>query len=76
MCSKPEAPSCAIERGRFAGLDDYDQCRMLMLKYKGGMEGYADCLDGASRPTEGQSARDELEANLVQFNRKARGEHD
>jgi hypothetical protein len=47
-----------------------------MLKYKGDMEGYAGCLDQASRPTDGQSARDELEKNLALFNRKARGELD
>src|SRR6185436_6902732 len=76
VCSKPEAPACAIERGRFSGEEDYDQCRMLMIKYKSGMEGYAGCLDEASRPSDGQSARDELEENLTQFNRKARGDND
>jgi hypothetical protein len=73
-CSKPQAPACAVERGQFDGQAGYDQCRMQMLAYKGGMEGYADCLDQASRPTDGQSARDELEAILTTFNRKARGE--
>jgi hypothetical protein len=75
-CSKPEIPSCAIERGRFTGEEDYDKCRFQMLKHKSGMESYAECLDGASRPTDGQSARDELEQGLAQFNRKARGELD
>jgi hypothetical protein len=75
-CSKPETPSCAIGKGRFAREADYDQCRVQMLKYKGDMEGYAGCLDQASRPMDGPSARDELDKNLALFNRKARGELD
>jgi hypothetical protein len=76
MCSKPQTPSCAIEPGRFAGEEEYDQCRLQMLKYKSSMETYAVCHDDADRRTEGQSARDELEQSLAVFNRKARGEHD
>jgi hypothetical protein len=76
MCPKPETPACAIERGRFARDADYDQCRVQMITYKRDMESYAECLDGASRPTDGQSARDALEKDLAQFNRKARGELD
>jgi hypothetical protein len=76
MCSKPEAPSCGIDKGLFARPADYDECRLQMIKYKSGMEGYAECLNGADRRSDGQSARDELEKTLAQFNRKARGEQD
>jgi hypothetical protein len=76
MCPKPETPACAVERGRFAREDDYEKCRIQMITHKGGMEDYAQCLDGGGRPTDGQSARDELEKDLALFNRKARGELD
>jgi hypothetical protein len=75
-CSKPRTPSCATEPGRFEGEEGYDQCRMLMLKYKSGMEGFAECLDQASLPANAESARNELEQSLALFNRKARGEYD
>jgi hypothetical protein len=47
---------------------------MQMIAYKGGMETYAACLKEGAQSPEEQSARDELENTLSQFNRRARGE--
>ena len=68
-CSKPQAPSCAIE-GAFAQPRDQDECRLQMLPYKGGMEAFAECLRG-----EGQDemlALTELDHTLAEFNRRSR----
>ena len=75
-CVKPEEPSCATDRGSFAGEAMYHECRKLMISYKSGMESYASCLDESDRPAEGLFARTELESLLVRFNRRARGEQD
>ena len=68
-CSKPQAPSCAIE-GAFAQPRDQDECRLQMLPYKGGMEAFAECLKA-----EGQDelpALSELDHTLAEFNRRSR----
>jgi hypothetical protein len=68
-CSKPQAPSCALE-GAFAKAQDQDQCRLQMVPYKGEMERFAECLK-----TEGQDekpALDELQHALAEFNRRSR----
>jgi hypothetical protein len=73
-CTRPETPSCAIEKGPFPRGADYDACRHLMIAYKGGMERFASCLkDDGQSEAERQSV-DELESALSQFNRRARGE--
>ena len=73
-CTKPETPACALERGPFPREEDFDQCRMQMIGYKGNMERYASCLDESEWPTDGLLARTELETTLGQYNRRARGE--
>jgi hypothetical protein len=73
-CTKPNTPACAIQNNAFPSPADFDQCRMQMIAYKGGMETYAACLKEAAQSPEEQSARDELENTLSQFNRRARGE--
>jgi hypothetical protein len=68
-CTKPPAPSCAIE-GAFASAQQWDQCRLQMLAYKGGMENFAGCL----REEQGDDAPAiaELEYTLSEFNRRSR----
>ena len=68
-CSKPQAPSCAIE-GAFAKARDQDQCRLRMLDYQGGMEDFAQCLRNEGRDE--KSAVDELAYTLSEFNRRSR----
>ncbi len=68
-CSKPQAPSCAVE-GAFASARDQDRCRQQMLDYKGEMEGFAGCLRDEGRDE--QSAITELEYILSEFNRRSR----
>ncbi len=73
-CAKPDIPACGIAKGAFSGEADFDQCRMQMITYKGEMEKHAACAKEAGRPQQEQSAEQELEATLAQFNRRARGE--
>jgi hypothetical protein len=68
-CSKPQAPSCAVE-GAFASARDQDQCRRQMIAYQGGMEDFAECLREEGRDQ--QSAITELEYTLSEFNRRSR----
>jgi hypothetical protein len=68
-CSKPQAPTCAIE-GTFAKAWDQDQCRKQMIDYKGGMEAFAQCLEGDGQNQ--KPALDELEHTLAEFNRRSR----
>ena len=68
-CSKPQAPSCAIE-GAFAKARDQDQCRVQMLGYHGDMEVFAQCLRDEGRDE--KPALDELEYTLSEFNRRSR----
>jgi hypothetical protein len=73
-CTKPEAPVCGQQPGAFASPADFDQCRIQMISYKGGMETFADCLQKEGQSAQEQSAREELDTVLAQFNRRARGE--
>jgi hypothetical protein len=73
-CSKPEAPICGQQPGAFTGQADFDQCRMQMISYKSGMETFANCLQKEGQSAQEQSAREELDAVLARFNRRARGE--
>ena len=73
-CTKPEAPSCALQTGGFAGEAVFDSCRLQMISYRGGMEALAECHQKDGQPTQEKAARDELESVLVRFNRRARGD--
>ena len=73
-CTKPEAPVCGQQPGPFAGPADFDECRLQMISYKGAMETLADWLQNEGQSGQEQSAREELEAVLARFNRRARGE--
>jgi hypothetical protein len=73
-CVKSDIPACAVQNGAFKDLADFDECRKLMIVYKGGMETYASCLKEASLTQDEQAAQTELESALSQFNRRARGE--
>lgn len=73
-CTKPDAPLCALQAGRFAGVADFDNCRLQMVAYKDGMEALAQCHKQAGQSSQEQSALDELQGTLDRFNRKARGE--
>jgi hypothetical protein len=68
-CSKPEAPSCAIE-GAFASAQEWDRCRLQMIAYKGGMEAFGECL--REEKQDEQAAVEELEFTLSEFNRRSR----
>jgi hypothetical protein len=74
-CSRPSAPVCATQTGAFAGLQDFDECRMRMLAYRDATDAYAACVKEEALPSqEEQSARDEFEDIRTRFNRRARGE--
>ena len=75
-CTKPDTPSCAIERGPFPTAMAYDECRKQMIVFKKDMEGYASCLEESAWPPDALLASTELEATLARFNRRARGESD
>jgi hypothetical protein len=74
-CSKPDAPSCALERVPFASDKAADDCRLEMLKFRDGMDGYASCLGEVSKDQE-KAARDDYEEVRIRFNKRARGEFD
>ena len=74
-CSKPEAPSCALERIPFASDKAFDDCRIAMLKFRDAMEAYASCL-GETSAEQKKAAQDEYENVRVRFNQRARGEFD
>ena len=73
-CTKPVIPVCAVEKDAFASEAIFDQCRMQMIAYKGGMEQHASCAKEAGSPQEEKSSEQELQATLDAFNRRARGE--
>jgi hypothetical protein len=68
-CTKPDAPSCAIE-GAFASVSDWDRCRIQMIAYKGGMETFIACLQKDGQ--DGETTERELEYTLSEFNRRSR----
>lgn len=72
-CVKPSPPACAGRPSPFADVNDFDQCRKLMLSYRDGIEAYAACPEqGAVSPQQQQAARDEYQDVWSQFNRRAR----
>ena len=73
-CSRPETPSCAIEKGPFPRPADYEECRHRMIAYRAGMESLASCLKDDAQSEAERQAADELASALSQFNRRARGE--
>jgi hypothetical protein len=73
-CTKPKAPACATQTGVFEGVSDFDRCREQMLSYRDGMEAFAACLQQEGQSAQEQSAREEFQNTLAQFNRRARGE--
>jgi hypothetical protein len=72
-CTRPDAPTCAIQLIPFAKDQDADDCRKDMLRFRGAMDVYASCLGTTSTDQE-KKARDEYEDIRVRFNRRARGE--
>ena len=72
--TKPEAPSCALQTGAFAGEAVFDSCRLAMISYRTGMEAFAECVQKDGQAEQEKAARDELENVLARFNRRARGE--
>jgi hypothetical protein len=73
-CTKPEAPSCALQTGAFAGQAIFDSCRLEMIAYRRTMEAFAECHQKDGQAAQEKAARDELEDVLARFNRRARGE--
>jgi hypothetical protein len=73
-CTKPEAPSCALQTGGFAGEAVFDSCRLAMISYRSEMEAFAECAQKDGQAAQEKAARDELEDVLARFNRRARGE--
>jgi hypothetical protein len=73
-CTKPEAPSCALQTGAFAGGAVFDSCRLEMISYRRAMEALAECHQTDGQAAQEKAARDELEDVLARFNRRARGE--
>jgi hypothetical protein len=74
-CSKPDAPSCALERIAFESDMAADNSRKDMVKARDAMDGYASCLGEASADLE-KTARDDYEEVRTRFNKRARGEFD
>jgi hypothetical protein len=52
---------------------DADDCRIVMLAFRDGMDRYASCLGETSSDGE-KAARAEYEDIRIRFNRRARGE--
>lgn len=73
-CTKPEAPSCALQTGAFAGQAIFDSCRLEMIAYRRTMEAFAECHQKDGQAAQEKAARDELVDVLARFNRRARGE--
>lgn len=71
-CVKPEAPVCATRTVPFATDKDADDCRIAMLSFRDGMDGYASCL-GETSSDQAEAARADYEDIRVRFNRRARG---
>jgi len=73
-CTKPEAPSCALQTGAFAGEALFDSCRLEMISFRAGMEAFAECHQKDGQAAQEKAVREELEDVLGRFNRRARGE--
>lgn len=73
-CTKPDAPSCALQTGAFAGEAVFDSCRLEMISYRRTMEALAECHQKDGQLAQEKAARDELDDVLARFNRRARGD--
>jgi hypothetical protein len=72
-CSKPDAPSCALERIPFATDMAANDCRKDIIRFRDAMDRYASCLGEVSADQE-KAARDDYEEVRIRFNKRARGE--
>jgi hypothetical protein len=74
-CSKPSAPYCAEQYGRFDDEWDFSRCRREVESYKSDVESFASC-----KRREMEEARNEIDRAISDFNsavetfnRRARG---
>lgn len=67
-CSKPDAPYCASQYGKFDDQDEFDQCKNEMESYKSEVEDFLSC-----QSRENQQAIDDYNEAVEDFNRRARG---
>lgn len=68
LCSKPDAPSCASDFGRFDDDTDFQSCKSEMENYKSEIEDFLDCLK-----RENEEAIEEYNDAVRSFNDRARG---
>ena len=66
--SKPRAPYCADQFGRFDDQRDFERCRDEMESYKSQIRSYADCQRQLA-----DDAVKEFNSAVASFNHRARG---
>jgi hypothetical protein len=77
-CSKPSAPSCALQYGAFDDQWEFDRCKRDIESFKNEVENFMRCNnDEAERAirranNENQSASSEYSDAVSSFNRRAR----
>ena len=67
-CSKPDAPYCASQYGKFDDQYDFDRCKREVESFKSEVEDFLSC-----QRRENQQAIDDYNEAVESFNRRARG---
>lgn len=67
-CSKPDAPYCASQYGKFDDQYDFDRCKSEMENFKSEVEDFLSC-----QRRENQQAIDDYNEAVESFNRRASG---
>jgi hypothetical protein len=68
FCSKPDAPLCATDSGRFDDTDDFESCKNEMESYRSDAEEFLSC-----QKRENEEAIEEYNDAVRSFNDRARG---
>jgi hypothetical protein len=67
-CTKPDAPYCATQYGKFEDQYEFDRCKNEVENFKSEVEDFLSC-----QKRENQQAIDDYNEAVESFNRRARG---